>query len=76
MNQAEPYQTALAAQATKLVPHGAETNSPHQILSNLQHLEHIIKPCCFKLLNFGYIVLQQKKIESWSFLVNLNHTEW
>lgn len=49
---------------------------PTQTLSNLQNLEHIIKQCYFKLLNFRYIILQQKKIESWSFLVNLNHTEW
>lgn len=76
MNQAEPCQTALAAQATKWVPHGAATNSPLQTLSNLQNLERVIKQCYFKLLNFRYIVLQQKKIESWSFLVNLNHTEW
>lgn len=74
-NQAEPCQTALAAQVTKLVPHGAETKSPHKTLSSLQYPERVIKRCYFKLLNFRH-VLQQKKIESWRFLVNLNHTEW
>ena len=52
MNQAKLFQPAVAAQATKLVPSGAEASSPQVMQSDLQHLEPIIKWWLLKATKF------------------------